>query len=488
MKKIILSERELKNVEYEEIKNKINKINLVDINDWMGTNQGYSKLNDIHKDIENIVKQIVSKDQSDNYIKDIWQSLSEIDIRKVGENNLEEYTQLQQLNPKNIDYKKIIDEDWDGRELSLVARTLCSLSEEDIFTKVKEIKLKLKNKPESYELIVSSLLEELFREGKLTKKIIDEYYFETNKWNLSYNLCIDWNFIGATIDFPQHIIDKEIENAINENLVEHHGGPILELHTILEYQTFDFEKIKPLWKSSTLNYDHLQSLLSNKRVKIPVDFIEEHIDDFMKRSVIENFTINYYDCAKKHIDNYINHLIERHERKNYKELEGHDKRYLVMDEIDKMLKYIPITKEIDKKYIENKVFFSDIDEKKFWGIISENPTIESDFIKKYQNKLDLSTIIYNNKNISEDFLDKWISFLSKEEIKYVSSYINLSLEFIERHGDKLNWEAISMSQYMTSKFIFKNIKKINIGYLKYNQKVNQEELKKYRVYEILKHI
>jgi hypothetical protein len=258
------------------------------------------------------------------------------------------------------------------------------------------------------------------------------------------------------------------------------------MNTILRYQYFDFEKIKPIWKSSIRSNDeYINFLLQNTKIKIPADFIEQNIEDFMEKHVIEDFTINYYDFVKKHINKHIDNLFERHERKNYQKTEGHDKKYLVIEEVERLLQHIPITKEIEQQYIEDKDFFSSHDEIVFWETISKNPMLEKNFIKKYLKKLNLSVVVYNNKNIDEEFINEFFNFFDKEAIKYISNYMDLSLNFIEEHSDELNWQGISMNQYMTLKFILKNIKKINPNFLNYNKKVNQEELKKYKVYEMM---
>jgi hypothetical protein len=84
------------------------------------------------------------------------------------------------------------------------------------------------------------------------------------------------------------------------------------------------------------------------------------------------------------------------------------------------------------------------------------------------------------KKYSEKELENNINLFDQWDWRWISSYQNLSEEFIEKYSYKVDWINISLSQKLSEEFIKKNINKINIFSLVCNEDISKktkEEIK-----------
>lgn len=120
-----------------------------------------------------------------------------------------------------------------------------------------------------------------------------------------------------------------------------------------------------------------------------------------------------------------------------------------------------------------------------WDDISLHQNLNADFIKEYKDKLNwnnlcithmFSTYYDNGKCELEDYLD----YLDERCWINISRYQKLSIKFIDRYADKLNWEALCVFQDISDPLILeKHEKQINWGNVALYQPLNDNMLLHY---------
>lgn len=84
-----------------------------------------------------------------------------------------------------------------------------------------------------------------------------------------------------------------------------------------------------------------------------------------------------------------------------------------------------------------------------WLYISEYLLLSDEFIEKYKDKVDWANIsVY--QHLSETFIEK---FKDKVNWFYISMYQHLSETFIEKFQDRVDWDYISRNQKLSEGFI-----------------------------------
>ena len=147
-----------------------------------------------------------------------------------------------------------------------------------------------------------------------------------------------------------------------------------------------------------------------------------------------------------------------------------------------------ITKEAEDYLINKKQFFDDLTRKSFFNnVISKNYFVDEDFIERNKDDLNINTVLEKNKNLTEEFIEQNIDKMTAEAWNNVSQNSNLSEGFIWENKEDVNWERISRFQKLSAEFILgKAMKYVNPFYLDGNSNINQQEMKRKKVYELLK--
>lgn len=83
------------------------------------------------------------------------------------------------------------------------------------------------------------------------------------------------------------------------------------------------------------------------------------------------------------------------------------------------------------------------------------------------------------QNLSEEFIEFYIGHL---DWRSVSNYQKLSESFIEKYADKVDWYYITRFQNLSESFIEKYINKVNFDVLIYSQNLSDEFLKKHSLF------
>jgi hypothetical protein len=129
---------------------------------------------------------------------------------------------------------------------------------------------------------------------------------------------------------------------------------------------------------------------------------------------------------------------------------------------------------------------------------NKNTPLSEEFIKKHIDKFNIFGIA-QNQELSEDFVLELLKTHKLLQTQYLKLFIealfqgpsSLSDDFVQKMIDdklidkKEAWKCISRYKKLTVDFILKNMEKIDIKELKKNERINQKDMEKKKIYKIL---
>ena len=107
-----------------------------------------------------------------------------------------------------------------------------------------------------------------------------------------------------------------------------------------------------------------------------------------------------------------------------------------------------------------------------WRKIIKHPNLPIDFIYHYFWRLKPYKLEVN-QTLSIPFINKYQNSLNWQ---LLSRFQQLSQEQIQKHKRFVNWKYIALRQNISIQFIKKNHKQINFQYLKFNPNLNPTQL------------
>ena len=144
-----------------------------------------------------------------------------------------------------------------------------------------------------------------------------------------------------------------------------------------------------------------------------------------------------------------------------------------------------------------------------WDLVSKYTKLSSNFIDKYSDYVDWSTvckkgyvddyifdkyfielytnelfvILFNNPfaTFNCSILEKYVDYFDEAIFGVISTYSNLTEDFIIKYSDKLNWASLSMWQYLSENIVSRYFSKIDFNLMNYSVgcKLSSEYISKY---------
>jgi hypothetical protein len=275
---------------------------------------------------------------------------------------------------------------------------------------------------------------------------LNEEYIEKHKEKWTK---YDWDYILSNIPLSKKFIEKnyeEIKDKIKKDYWDESQINLVGLDEETHKETYN----------ESMNIEDFFTKLNKSTSSIPEKIIVENKDILSTDSLYR--TLSCQEISTEAF-NIIKNTIMAKNYALYEEkvflwsriLKSHNKvsKEVIDENIEEIIQEIPIE---PNSYLP----FSD------WRRIFENSNISEEIIIKYGEKIlgnKLWDIISEDQELSEEFMSKYV--------------------------DKLNWGIISYTQKMSPKFVLSHLDKIvKKSFLK-NMKVDKEEMKRKKVYDML---
>jgi len=410
--------------------------------------------------IFNLCELLTKKDQKDIYVKKLWKEIYGVFFKlnlkdlvtfqpyldfilsnkynSFVENSSDNYLDFFDSKSEKFNFSKVMD------FIDKISRE--NISEEQAIEIVKNIE-----GIATYDT-TRSLINAILR--SLNADVGDNFINYIQNYLLT-DKFIDVNAIAKKRVLPIDLLKKLIDSGR------------IDLNIACRYQPLT-EKIIEEYKDEILKNSNNFSLLccDNPNIRFTEDFIVKNIHCFFEKNTD---AYNYF-ASHKLSDKAVDEIFEKNK----------DNDTFIQD----FLGWVPITQNIRKKYFENMKGIKN--KKKFWEHISFNPYIDISFINKNYKNIDIGSIYYTNENLDENFIEQHISEMSPSDLAEVTKNIDFSESFILKYQKLLDWGIVSEYQNLSPSFILKYcLDKVNLNNLYKNKKINQNELKRKKVYKIL---
>jgi hypothetical protein len=462
------SERTLTNIEYEEAKNiikeneksreAIDRINLVQLLDSL---KECDKNDPYVMDILNQALGVLLRSNEIELIKQYYNDVDVFDSLKMQEENTEE--------KKNEEI----------RNITQYVGIVSEIKEEDIddllskYVSNKELSME-------YSFYITEILFKFIMKNK--SNISEDFYFK-------YFDYIQFEKFIEDIMVPESILEK----CIDEKRIK--------LEEVLKFQKLSQEFLNKYEKEIVKSNDCLTNIANyNKNVMLSEECILNNIEKItktMKGGQIRPFLLKHNQVLSDEAVDQLFDYFSQFPQKSFP--------FLTLRMTNKMEKNLE--NNIDKLAEEQS------DYGYFWSRLSYNEILSEDFIEKHKEDLDMGKVMINVRNLSEKFIeeniedhDNWSvwhnictnsklseDFISRHKDKVLWSdicrYQELSEEFMVEHKDKIDWFIALEHQKVSINFILNNeVFPYSQAYhrrIKSNKKIDQETLKKKKVYELL---
>ncbi len=511
MRKIIKkSEREIDNIEYEELKNKIRKEHIKD------------------EEMDKIAADIKNKDQNDPYVKDLWNAISfeyKYDLSPVFIVKYWDYLDLESVGKKIRKYldEKYFNSTWDRIDKELYAeigeegylKLISIMPEDDKKSTIKSIFDQLsQNFFYSYENIHFStnfieycrpylgkdFFEQISSFKNLSKEFIEENIEKMDERTLFSNYKFDDDFIlkikdkisteGMKVLFEKQKIKSETIEELSEDFTDEMFGIVtmdqrlsedfikknidkLDPHLIIKYQPITDEIMNMLIEKNGEKIIYL--VHENDKSNLSEEFIKNHEETIGLRNILV-----YQNISEEYFMDIYNRLEEKRKNSNFyldlfyhKNLSEKILQYLIETEDDIFEDYRVKAEMLNTQNISEDFLIKNEDIIGWASIFSESniKNLSNEFIIEHKDKIDF---------------DNWIGWRARSGAKILKK---LNEEVIWGIRDKLtekHWDIISDHNKLSAKFIIGDgFHNINLMLLKRNENIDMDEMKKYKVFEML---
>jgi hypothetical protein len=411
------SERELTNIEYTEMIEKIEK----------------SHIRFMRTEIIEMLEYLSQFDRSDQYVKDLFDKMLDLLLKKYDNDLIPKY--------------------YGNQYVDSVDRNGSSSVIEEIRNKVMLREIDEKEMGQLLDSTISQLNEKEKEDIKTTLTI----FCINNKDEIDEDFLLKYvDYIYFNLLFGK---DFEFSEALLEKLYEKGKA---QLHEITA-QKISEEFIIRHEDEIMSDYAARVNTIYNPHIVLSEDFILKHFKDLKSLNpfFLDQLCKKYNNILS---DDAINTLFQYNSRSSLP------------------LYHLRITQEVEETFDEENEYL--------WKVqLSQNPDLDEDFIERHFDKLNIHEILKTNRMISEDFVKRNMDLMMYPSYwKNVSENVELSEDFIWGNKMNVDWEKICLNQKLSVGFILNKALDYVARHkksLKNNKNINQKEMQRYKVYEIL---
>jgi len=126
---------------------------------------------------------------------------------------------------------------------------------------------------------------------------------------------------------------------------------------------------------------------------------------------------------------------------------------------------------MDEPFIEEHVFGAQDRERNVRFTVLKKKILSEEFIERHYDmtRMAESQEIMYNQNVSQEFVEGYLPYFGEDELSTMSNSVTLDEDFMRRHADKLDWEAVSTMQEFSEEFFWEFCERMDLEDISQNE-------------------